>query len=77
MDCTKKNLAVSLLATMAVFYSLVTPLVAALASLLITFALRIYLKNAAQMPTAPGPKPWPILGSLHLMDGYRVRLEYL
>jgi len=24
---------------------------------------------------APGPKPWPILGSLHLMDGYKMPFE--
>ena len=31
------------------------------------------LKNGPKIPSAPGPKPWPILGSIHLMDGFRVR----
>ena len=31
-------------------------------------------KNGSHHPEAPGPKPWPIIGSLHLMDGYKVGL---
>ena len=38
----------------------------------ITFVMWQMLINEPKTPQAPGPKPWPILGSLHLMDGFRV-----
>ena len=51
-------------------------LTAALAALGLTYGLVYYQKSLEKQrqrePGAPGPKPWPILGSLHLMDGYQV-----
>jgi hypothetical protein len=31
-----------------------------------------YFRPEEKEGQAPGPKPWPILGSLHLMAGYKV-----
>ena len=46
---------------------------AALVAVIVAFVVVWYLQtNQDQSPGAPGPKPWPVLGSLHLMDGYRV-----
>ena len=51
-------------------------LTSALAALGLTYGLVYYQqsleKGRQREPGAPGPKPWPILGSLHLMDGYQV-----
>ena len=40
----------------------------------ITFSIAVmWVREAEKKPEAPGPSPWPVLGSLHLMDGFRVR----
>ena len=43
-----------------------------LVTLAIVFTFKLMAKSGGK-PDAPGPNPWPVLGSLHLMDGFRVR----
>jgi hypothetical protein len=31
-----------------------------------------YLRSEQKAGEAPGPRPWPIIGSLHLMAGYKI-----
>ena len=48
-------------------------LTSALGALGLAYSWVYYQKQTkSNEPGAPGPKPWPILGSLHLMDGYQV-----
>ncbi len=35
--------------------------------------VRRWRRLASLVPGAPGPNPLPVLGSLHLLDGYKVR----
>ena len=37
-----------------------------------TFYLASKINKRPIKLEAPGPKPWPIIGSLHLMDGYKI-----
>ena len=46
---------------------------AALSAITLAYGMVLFLQSDEyKRPTAPGPRPWPILGSLHLMNGYRV-----
>ena len=62
--------------TMGILCTSLNGLTSALAALGLTYGLVYYQqsleKQRQREPGAPGPKPWPILGSLHLMDGYQV-----
>lgn len=61
------------LASFGLFCMVLTPMTAALVTVALTYAVILHQKKALiQKPAAPGPSPWPVLGSLHLMDGYRV-----
>ena len=52
--------------------ALLTAIVVALA----TAYGAIMILHSSPRPGAPGPSPFPILGSLHLMNGYRVSYVY-
>lgn len=62
--------------TMGILCTSLNGLTSALAALGLTYGLVYYQqsleKQRQREPGAPGPKPWPILGSLHLMDGYQI-----
>ena len=59
---------------MGVLCTRLNSLTSALGALGLAYTLVYYQKQTkTKEPGAPGPKPWPILGSLHLMDGYQVR----
>ncbi len=80
-NCKTKRIALESLAFLVIYvvfkYAFgLTTLTAAFPALAIVSALnsgsRIYRRMACQVPGAPGPNPWPVLGSLHLLDGYKV-----
>ena len=52
--------------------ALLTAIVVALA----TAYGAIMILHSSLRPGAPGPSPFPILGSLHLMHGYRVSYQF-
>jgi len=39
---------------------------------LLIFIFIFYSSTSNKFSSLPGPKPWPILGSLHLMDGHKI-----
>ena len=68
-----KHISLTIAATYYTFnaFTLSTAL-AYLTTVLSSFVIWQMITNEPKTPQAPGPKPWPILGSLHLMDGFRV-----
>ena len=55
---------------------LVTLCLVASAIILLAF-LSLRRAKSHQIPRPPGPKPWPILGSLHLLGQYEIPFEGL
>nr|AKH03498.1 cytochrome P450 307F1 [Paracyclopina nana] len=53
-------------ASIVVFYLLL------LTCLVLLLILGFRSLRSNKKPGAPGPKPWPLIGSLHLMDGYKI-----
>lgn len=78
MTATWKEATASLLLAFFLLYTHVSVFTALLVAPLVAYGMATYSRNCRQkIPTAPGPSPFPILGSLHLMDGYKVRFAFL
>ena len=41
-------------------------------AIIMVLVLCYYFRPEMKEGQAPGPRPWPILGSLHLMAGYKI-----
>jgi len=68
-----KHISLTIAATYYTFNTFtVSTALAYLTAVLSSFVIWQMLTNEPKTPQAPGPKPWPILGSLHLMDGFRI-----
>ena len=67
------------LAIFILAFSLIRTQLALLTAIVVALATTygaIVILHSSPRPGAPGPSPFPILGSLHLMNGYRVSYVY-
>ena len=71
-----KTVVTTFAVTLGSFYLALGPLTSVLAAIALSYCVALQQKLAlTKKPEAPGPQPWPLLGSLHLMDGFRVKIE--
>ena len=67
------------LAIFILAFSLIRTQLALLTAIVVALATAygaIMILHSNPRPGAPGPSPFPILGSLHLMHGYRVSYQF-
>ena len=63
---------VTLLTSASLLTYLIVGIVILIVHKIVSGILRHRQLTALYGKEAPGPRPWPVIGSLHLMDGYKI-----